>query len=150
MAIRATVTLQAPNHHIHSTIRLELQECMILWARTMSTSTRKNKHTRRKLKRKQRRITWVHRMRQSLRLTIPIVWWDSWNQEACYANTQYRRWWFATTLFPLIAGTFGPMASTFSLCALIEHWRLIQDPTSTETEGQHVSDPSWWGTKRIL
>ncbi|CAF9942901.1 MAG: Potassium channel [Alectoria fallacina] len=64
-------------------------------------------------------------------------------EEAEEDHLSPSRWWFATTLFPLIAGTFGPMASTFSLCALIEHWRLIQDPTSTETEGQHVSDPSW-------
>ncbi|PVH87650.1 voltage-gated potassium channel [Cadophora sp. DSE1049] len=29
------------------------------------------------------------------------------------------RWWLASTAFPLIAGTFGPMASAFSICALL-------------------------------
>lgn len=64
-------------------------------------------------------------------------------EEAEEDHLSPSRWWFATTLFPLIAGTFGPMASAFSLCALIEHWRLIKDPTSTESEGQYDSDPSW-------
>ena len=68
---------------------------------------------------------------------------DGPTKKSAYTVPYCRRWWFATTLFPLIAGTFGPMASAFSLCALIEHWRLTQDPTSTESEGPYVSDPSW-------
>lgn len=55
-----------------------------------------------------------------------------------------RRWWFITTLFPLIAGTFGPIATAFSICALTQSWRIIADPTNTtEQQGLEVSNPSW-------
>lgn len=55
-----------------------------------------------------------------------------------------RRWWFITTLFPLIAGTFGPVATAFSICALTQSWRIIADPSSTtEQQGLQVSDPAW-------
>ncbi|KAE8453217.1 hypothetical protein EG329_011284 [Mollisiaceae sp. DMI_Dod_QoI] len=42
------------------------------------------------------------------------------------------RWWFASTAFPLIAGTFGPMASAFSICALAVHWRVYIPPGAAE------------------
>ena len=56
-----------------------------------------------------------------------------------------RRWWFSSTLCPLIAGTFGPMASMFNLCALIIDWRMVVDTTaaSEEVVGVYVQDPSW-------
>ncbi|KAF2090437.1 voltage-gated potassium channel [Saccharata proteae CBS 121410] len=44
---------------------------------------------------------------------------------------------------PLIAGTFGPMANAFSICALVETWRVYIPPGSNETIGQRVEDPSW-------
>lgn len=54
------------------------------------------------------------------------------------------RWWFASTAFPLVAGTFGPMASAFSICALVVHWRMIIPPGQTEEDGVFVDDPTWY------
>ncbi|KAK4690447.1 hypothetical protein P7C71_g6348, partial [Lecanoromycetidae sp. Uapishka_2] len=54
------------------------------------------------------------------------------------------RWWFFTTLFPLIAGTFGPVATAFSICAVTQPWRIVVDPTNTtEQQGLEVANPSW-------
>ncbi|KAL8868302.1 MAG: hypothetical protein Q9174_005080 [Haloplaca sp. 1 TL-2023] len=55
------------------------------------------------------------------------------------------RWWFASTAFPLLAGTFGPMASAFSVCALDENWRVIvpDGPGANEAHAFNVEDPSW-------
>ncbi|KAI9819614.1 MAG: Potassium channel [Pycnora praestabilis] len=53
------------------------------------------------------------------------------------------RWWFSSTLLPLVAGTFGPMASAFNICALAQDWRIVVDPSSSETEGMDISDPRW-------
>ncbi|KAL8986888.1 MAG: hypothetical protein Q9177_003862 [Variospora cf. flavescens] len=55
------------------------------------------------------------------------------------------RWWFASTAFPLLAGTFGPMASAFSVCALSQNWRVIvpHGPGGNEAEGFIVKDPGW-------
>ncbi|KAL2069586.1 hypothetical protein VTL71DRAFT_14265 [Oculimacula yallundae] len=53
------------------------------------------------------------------------------------------RWWFASTAFPLIAGTFGPMASAFSICALVVTWRVEIPEGKTEAEGVRLPDPSW-------
>ncbi|OAP57178.1 hypothetical protein AYL99_07916 [Fonsecaea erecta] len=52
-------------------------------------------------------------------------------------------WWMLSTLFPLIAGTFGPLASTFNICALAIDWRTTVSSSSTESEGTHMSDPGW-------
>lgn len=48
-----------------------------------------------------------------------------------------------SSLFPLVAGTFGPMASAFNICALAIDWRVIVDPTSQESEGTKIRDPRW-------
>lgn len=53
------------------------------------------------------------------------------------------RWWFASTAFPLLAGTFGPMASAFSVCALVENWRVVVPPGGNEAHGIDVKDPKW-------
>ncbi|KAG9247134.1 potassium channel-like protein [Calycina marina] len=53
------------------------------------------------------------------------------------------RWWFASTAFPLIAGTGGPMASAFSICALVVHWRVYIPPRATEADNIDVDDPQW-------
>lgn len=53
------------------------------------------------------------------------------------------RWWFASTAFPLIAGTFGPMASAFSICALAVHWRVSIPPGAAEENGIEIPDPKW-------
>ncbi|KAL9125800.1 MAG: hypothetical protein Q9217_005055 [Psora testacea] len=55
------------------------------------------------------------------------------------------RWWFASTAFPLLAGTFGPMASAFNICALAVPWRVEIPPGfgANESHGNFVKDPKW-------
>ncbi|KAF1831826.1 voltage-gated potassium channel [Decorospora gaudefroyi] len=53
------------------------------------------------------------------------------------------RWWFASTAIPLIAGTFGPMANAFSICALTVEWRVYIPPGKTEATGTKLRDPRW-------
>lgn len=54
------------------------------------------------------------------------------------------RWWMASTAFPLIAGTFGPMASAFSICALVVPWRVYIPPGgAAEQNGDPIPDPKW-------
>ena len=53
------------------------------------------------------------------------------------------RWWYASTAFPLIAGTFGPMANAFSICALVENWRVSIPKGGTEEHGIDIKDPKW-------
>lgn len=53
------------------------------------------------------------------------------------------RWYMLATLFPLIAGTFGPMASMFNICAIAIPWRVIVSPQSEQSQGQHIDDPRW-------
>ncbi|KEF58671.1 uncharacterized protein A1O9_06597 [Exophiala aquamarina CBS 119918] len=53
------------------------------------------------------------------------------------------RWWYASTGFPLVAGTFGPMANAFSICALVENWRVDIPPGGTEEHGIDIKDPRW-------
>ena len=53
------------------------------------------------------------------------------------------RWWYASTAFPMIAGTFGPMANTFSICALVQYWRVEIPPNGTEGHGKDIKDPTW-------
>ncbi|CAO2657648.1 Nn.00g037740.m01.CDS01 [Neocucurbitaria sp. VM-36] len=53
------------------------------------------------------------------------------------------RWWFASTASPLIAGTFGPMANAFSICALVEKWRVYIPSGSDEAHGFKIEDPKW-------
>ncbi|KAF2435616.1 voltage-gated potassium channel [Tothia fuscella] len=53
------------------------------------------------------------------------------------------RWWFASTAAPLIAGTFGPMATSFSICALVHNWRLYIPEGGTEAHGEKIKDPPW-------
>lgn len=65
-------------------------------------------------------------------------------QEADYAK-QPSRWWFASTACPLLAGTFGPLASGFNICALVYHWRQYIPPggneSTSEQSGQTLPDP---------
>ncbi len=51
--------------------------------------------------------------------------------------------WVVSTLFPLVAGTFGPMASMFNICAISTDWRIIVNPNSDEASGATVQDPTW-------
>ncbi|KAK3695928.1 hypothetical protein LTR37_018283 [Vermiconidia calcicola] len=58
---------------------------------------------------------------------------------------QPSHWWFASTACPLLAGTFGPMASGFNICALVHEWRQTIPPGqyATEGEGHVIPDPKW-------
>jgi hypothetical protein len=53
------------------------------------------------------------------------------------------RWWWASTAFPLIAGTFGPMANAFNICALVEKWRVKIPQGGTEEHGIDIPTPKW-------
>ncbi|KAF2273639.1 voltage-gated potassium channel [Westerdykella ornata] len=53
------------------------------------------------------------------------------------------RWWLASTAFPLIAGTFGPISNAFSICALAIKWRVYIPPDTNEAHGQPLADPKW-------
>ena len=56
---------------------------------------------------------------------------------------QEARWWYASTAFPLIAGTFGPMANAFSICALVQNWRVSIPKGGSEGHGIDIPDPKW-------
>ena len=64
--------------------------------------------------------------------------------ETFLTDLLYSRWWFASTAFPLVAGTFGPMASAFSICALVKHWRVYIPPGGAEEHGDYIPDPKWY------
>jgi potassium channel subfamily K len=49
------------------------------------------------------------------------------------ALQQPSRWWFASTACPLLAGTFGPIASGFNICALVYQWRQYIPPGGTQS-----------------
>ncbi|KAF2007315.1 potassium channel-like protein [Amniculicola lignicola CBS 123094] len=52
-------------------------------------------------------------------------------------------WWIASTASPLLAGTFGPVANAFSICALVENWRVYIPSGADEAHGENVKDPKW-------
>ena len=52
-------------------------------------------------------------------------------------------WWFASTGCPLIAGTLGPLANAFSICALALHWRVYVPPTTPADQGIQLDAPPW-------
>ena len=70
---------------------------------------------------------------------------DEYTEEDEQAFLNPSRWWFASTAFPLLAGTFGPMASAFNICALVENWRVDIPPGfgANEAHGVNVPDPKW-------
>jgi potassium channel subfamily K len=45
--------------------------------------------------------------------------------------------WFASVVFPLFAGAFGPMSSAFGICALAEPWRV------DSLSHADVENPKW-------
>ncbi|KFA74888.1 hypothetical protein S40288_06461 [Stachybotrys chartarum IBT 40288] len=53
------------------------------------------------------------------------------------------RWWFASSAFPMIAGTLGPVASAFSICALVRPWRQLYTPGSNVQLCPYIPDPVW-------
>ncbi|KAI1116391.1 hypothetical protein F5Y14DRAFT_406468 [Nemania sp. NC0429] len=58
-------------------------------------------------------------------------------------HVDQTRWWFASAAFPMIAGTLGPMASAFSVCALVKPWRQNILPGSDITQAVFKPDPPW-------
>lgn len=69
--------------------------------------------------------------------------WLSSHLRMTLTDSFHSRWWFASTACPLLAGTFGPLANAFSICALVEKWRVYIPPGLDETVGKPVQDPSW-------
>ncbi|KAF2163185.1 hypothetical protein M409DRAFT_68779 [Zasmidium cellare ATCC 36951] len=57
--------------------------------------------------------------------------------------TQPDTWWFASTVNPLLAATFGPIANGFSICALVYSWRSYIPPGASPSEGVRIADPHW-------
>ncbi|KAK2752686.1 Potassium channel [Arachnomyces sp. PD_36] len=53
---------------------------------------------------------------------------------------QPTRWWMTSTAFPLLAGTFGPMANAFSICSLTQNWRYEVHPGAGMVD---VKDDKW-------
>ncbi len=51
--------------------------------------------------------------------------------------------WYAATVFPLCSACFGPMASAFNLCALIEDWRVTVPNDGVEADEMAIADPRW-------
>ncbi|KAJ4013112.1 hypothetical protein NW752_006390 [Fusarium irregulare] len=59
------------------------------------------------------------------------------------AHLAPNRWWFASSAFPMIAGTLGPVASAFSICALVRPWRQHLTPGEDVKNAVFVADPIW-------
>ncbi|KAF4452702.1 hypothetical protein F53441_4509 [Fusarium austroafricanum] len=59
------------------------------------------------------------------------------------AHLAPNRWWFASSAFPMIAGTLGPVASAFSICALVRPWRQQLSPGKHPKEAVFIVDPVW-------
>ncbi|CEI41381.1 hypothetical protein FVEN_g3598 [Fusarium venenatum] len=59
------------------------------------------------------------------------------------AHLSPNRWWFASSAFPMIAGTLGPVASAFSICALVRPWRQHRPPGQIVKTAPFVADPIW-------
>jgi potassium channel subfamily K len=53
--------------------------------------------------------------------------------------------WCASIIFPLCAGSFGPMASAFGVCALAGSWRIddVTKATDNMLVGAEIKDPKW-------
>ncbi|KAL1301593.1 hypothetical protein AAFC00_005823 [Neodothiora populina] len=52
-------------------------------------------------------------------------------------------YWFESTAVPLLAGTFGPIASAFNICSLSSSWRFYLPPGTAPAEGTVIDDPKW-------
>ena len=59
------------------------------------------------------------------------------------AHMDPSRWWFVSSAFPMIAGTLGPVASAFSICALVKPWRQEYPPGSDVDTAPYIPDPVW-------
>jgi potassium channel subfamily K len=43
----------------------------------------------------------------------------------------------------MIAGTLGPIASAFSICALVQPWRQNYQPGTSVEDAPFIPDPAW-------
>jgi potassium channel subfamily K len=68
---------------------------------------------------------------------------DDIEKEAEENYLEPSRWWFASTACPLLAGTIGPVASAFNICALVYNWRVYLPDGVTEVNGLIIKDPPW-------
>ncbi|KAL7917897.1 hypothetical protein ACQKWADRAFT_305634 [Trichoderma austrokoningii] len=59
------------------------------------------------------------------------------------AHLEPSRWWFLASVFPMIAGTIGPVASAFSICALVSPWRQHLLPGQEPDQAHYIPDPAW-------
>ncbi|PSR79461.1 hypothetical protein BD289DRAFT_94400 [Coniella lustricola] len=59
------------------------------------------------------------------------------------AHLDPSRYWFASSAFPMIAGTLGPVASAFSVCALVRPWRQFLAPGTSIDTATFINDPIW-------
>ncbi|TLD28373.1 hypothetical protein PspLS_03318 [Pyricularia sp. CBS 133598] len=59
------------------------------------------------------------------------------------AHLDPTRWWFASSAFPMMAGTLGPVASAFSICALVRPWRQHMPPGTNIRQAEFVHDPTY-------
>lgn len=58
-------------------------------------------------------------------------------------NLSPSRWWFASSAFPMVAATLGPVASAFSICALVRPWRQEILAGETIDTATFIKDPIW-------
>jgi potassium channel subfamily K len=59
-------------------------------------------------------------------------------------RVNFSRWWFLSSVFPMVAGTLGPVASAFSICALVGPWRQHLTPGQLPDSAPYVPDPAWY------
>ncbi|KAB5515665.1 hypothetical protein GE09DRAFT_1231200 [Coniochaeta sp. 2T2.1] len=74
---------------------------------------------------------------------VPRVPRDPQDATGDWANLDASRWWFASAAFPIIAGTLGPVASAFSVCALVKPWRQSFPPGTNLESAPYVNNPAW-------
>ncbi|KAK0708210.1 hypothetical protein B0H67DRAFT_495255 [Lasiosphaeris hirsuta] len=65
------------------------------------------------------------------------------SSEPIHPHLDPSRWWFASSAFPMIAGTLGPVASAFSICALVKPWRQYYPPGTDVRTAEFIVDPPW-------
>src|SRR4051812_15415571 len=58
-------------------------------------------------------------------------------------ETRSTQAWVTSKVIPLLAGTFGPMASSFNICASVDNWRVVVEPISVESEGVPIDNARW-------
>ena len=55
------------------------------------------------------------------------------------------RIWCASVIFPISAGSFGPMASAFAICAMAESWKVenLTKAADNMLVGTDIGEPKW-------